>query len=227
MDQRLKNNFKLAAQMLGLLRATPALIQYRVGSIFMDKNRAFSLAAESVAKVPGLVGTYARYAFYKQTLAHCGKDVCFGFMSIISKRDTRIGDKAYIGRHVSIGLADIAHSVLLSDNVQILSGRHHHGSEADADIQSKPLKYNRVILGSSTWVGANCVIMNNVGRNSIVGAGSVVVKPVKPHDKVVGVPARSVKTVPKSKAAPNATSKPKPQPQPKSDTPKLKLRRAA
>ncbi|QDU34389.1 Serine acetyltransferase [Poriferisphaera corsica] len=223
MDSKYKPKLKLAAQMVGLLRAAPTLINYRIASKIIDKNRAFSLAAESVAAIPGLVGVYARYAFYKQTLAHCGKDVCFGYMSIISKPDSRIGEAVCIGRHVSIGLVDIGHHSYISDDSQILSGRHQHGSHTSEDRHEQEVCYTRVIIGSGSWIGANAVIMDNVGRSTIVGAGSVVTKPIKPHDKVVGVPARSVKVIPKPKANPTSSSQSKSENQ----TSSLRLRPAA
>ena len=51
------------------------------------------------------------------------------------------------------------------------------------------------ILEDYVEVGANCVILGEVtiGKNSIVGAGSVVVKSVPPNSVVVGNPARVIR----------------------------------
>jgi maltose O-acetyltransferase len=40
------------------------------------------------------------------------------------------------------------------------------------------------------WLGAGCIVMADVGENSIVGAGSVVTKPIPPNSVAVGNPAR-------------------------------------
>ena len=191
----IQRKLKSCAIFLGLLRALPALLTYKVGKLFVDKNRAFSLATENVAKIPGMIGIYARYAFYKQTLAHVGKDVCFGFMSTISKTETHIGDRVYIGRNCSLGLVKIKDDVMLSDAVQIISGRHQHGSTATEAkvLRDNTQQFKRIILGHGCWIGTDAIVMNHVGRHAIVGAGSVVVKSVRVRDKVAGTPAQSIK----------------------------------
>ena len=45
-------------------------------------------------------------------------------------------------------------------------------------------------IGAGTWIGAGAVIMADVGRDSIVGAGAVVTKPVPDRVMAAGVPAR-------------------------------------
>ncbi|WP_432797300.1 acyltransferase [Poriferisphaera sp. WC338] len=193
---------KFVAQMIGLLRAAPALVSYRMTRNALGRERAFSLAAEKVARITGMIGVYARYAFYKQTLLHVGKDVCFGYMSIVSKPDTRVGDQVYLGRFCSVGLADLEDQVMLADGVQILSGRHQHGSDAGTHqaLQENDHHYKRVVIGMGSWVGANAVVMNHVGKKSVVGAGAVVVHEVAHEMKVVGVPAKSKAVAPQPKA---------------------------
>lgn len=52
------------------------------------------------------------------------------------------------------------------------------------------------IIGDFVDIGANCVIIGNIkiGNNSIIGAGSVVVKDVLENTTVVGNPAREIKS---------------------------------
>ncbi|MDP3698771.1 MAG: hypothetical protein Q8R47_04225 [Nanoarchaeota archaeon] len=51
------------------------------------------------------------------------------------------------------------------------------------------------IIGSGVDIGANSCILGNikVGSNSVIGAGSVVVKDVDPNSVYCGVPARKIK----------------------------------
>ena len=193
-----KRRVKFFAQMLGLLRVGPVMVEYKLTQLVVGKTRAFSLCAEKVASIPGMIGVYARYAFYKQTLRHVGKDVCFGYMCMVTKPGARIGQSVYVGRFCSVGLADIGEKVMLSDGVQVLSGRHQHGDGAEGDraMQDQAQHYQRVRIGKGSWIGTNAVVMNDVGNDAVVGAGAVVVHEVAHGLKVVGVPARSTKVAP-------------------------------
>lgn len=80
-----------------------------------------------------------------------------------------------------------------------------------AEIGDNVTLYHGVTLGGTSWqkgkrhptlednvvVGAGAKILGpfKVGRNSIIGAGSVVVKEVPPNSTVVGIPGRAVHSV--------------------------------
>jgi acetyltransferase-like isoleucine patch superfamily enzyme len=49
-----------------------------------------------------------------------------------------------------------------------------------------------VRIGAGSWIGSAAVVMADVGRDSVVGAGAVVTKPVPNRVVVAGVPARVV-----------------------------------
>jgi len=52
---------------------------------------------------------------------------------------------------------------------------------------------NPLVIGDGVWIGANATIMADVGHDAIVGAGSVVTKPVPPYAIVAGNPARIIR----------------------------------
>jgi acetyltransferase-like isoleucine patch superfamily enzyme len=56
------------------------------------------------------------------------------------------------------------------------------------------IKFGRIEVGEESFIGARSVIMPGVkiGRNCVVGAGSVVTKDIPDETVVCGVPARSV-----------------------------------
>jgi acetyltransferase-like isoleucine patch superfamily enzyme len=58
------------------------------------------------------------------------------------------------------------------------------------------VKFGRIEIGEETFVGARSIIMPGVmiGRNCVVGAGSVVTKDVPDYTVVVGTPARKIST---------------------------------
>jgi acetyltransferase-like isoleucine patch superfamily enzyme len=114
-------------------------------------------------------------------------------MSFITKPEARIGDRVYVGRMSSLGLVDVGADTLIADGVQILSGGRQHGRSIGSE---RPLPENRkefvrVSIGSNTWIGANAVVMADVGDRAIVAAGAVVTRPVPADARVRGVPARA------------------------------------
>jgi acetyltransferase-like isoleucine patch superfamily enzyme len=189
---------KQIAGLIGLLRALPQVWRYRAARRVMGETRAFPAASERVAAIPGYVGLYTRRAFYRHVLEHVGQDTYLGFMTVFSKPQARIGDRAYIGRFCSIGWADIGEDVLLADGVQLLSGGRQHGSAAavGAVLRDNEQQFSKVTIGRGAWLGAGAIVMADVGAGAVVAAGAVVVKPVGPGERVGGVPARALPTAP-------------------------------
>ena len=185
---------KPIARAVGFVCAIPHLLCYALGKAILGGPRAFMAASERIARVPGLLGIYARQAFYKRVLDRVGVDVHFGFMSLFSKRQATIGDRVYIGRFCTIGWAEIGDDVMLADGVQILSGRHQHGSSAESGdtLRDNEQQFSKVTIGKGAWIGAGAIVMADVGEGAIVGAGAVVVKPVVAGAKVGGVPAKAL-----------------------------------
>lgn len=176
--------------------AWPYLIGYRASGMLLGRRRAFSAASERLSRLPGLWGLYVRAAFYGRTMAHVGRDVYFGYMSVLSKPETSIGDGVYIGRFCTVGLADLGDDVMLADGVQVLSGRHTHGAgpTGDRPMRDNPHQCQRVTIGHGAWLCAASTVMADVGADAVVAAGAVVVKPVASRQRVAGVPARPIAT---------------------------------
>ena len=83
--------------------------------------------------------------------------------------------------------------VLLAAGVHVPSGPHTHGMDLSAPIHDQPGTLRVVRIGAGSWIGSNAVILADVGRNTIVGAGAVVTHPLPDHVIAAGVPARVVK----------------------------------
>ncbi len=195
------NPAKVIGRLLGTFWMLPHLSFYLLAVPMLGRQRAFAGASERIAKVPGLLGVYTRYAFYRLTLHHVGRDVYFGFMSVLSKPSAVIGDRVYIGRFCSLGWVDLGEDVMLADGVQVLSGRHQHGSTSaagdhvpDKNVRrDQPQQFSLVKVGRGSWLGAGAIIMADVGQHAVVAAGAVVVKPVADHATVAGVPAKPLR----------------------------------
>lgn len=88
----------------------------------------------------------------------------------------------------------IGDNVMIAPNVQIYAATH----PIDAKERISGLEYGKQItIGDNVWLGGSCVICPGVsiGKNSVVGAGAVVVKDVPPNVVVAGNPAKIIKQV--------------------------------
>lgn len=104
----------------------PRLLIYWVNQWLWSKDKAYLSASEGIALVPGARGVYSRQAFYRATLAQCGRDVYFGWLSVFSMPAASVGEGVYIGRRCNLGLVSLDDDVMLADGVQVLSGGKEH-----------------------------------------------------------------------------------------------------
>lgn len=186
------NITKTVGQGIGYVRAVTHLLRFWVCKPLLGSQRAFIAASERAGRAPGYLGLYARQAFYRHVLARVGRDVYFGYMSLFSKAQATVGDRVYIGRFCTIGWVEIGDDVMLADGVQILSGRHQHGRQAEEGQTRRDHEqaFTKVTIGQGAWLGAGAIVMADVGDGAVVGAGAVVTKPVKAGARVGGVPAQ-------------------------------------
>lgn len=132
---------------------------------------------------------------------HAGRSVF-----LYAKKKISIGDNFYIGRFSQIECdAEIGNNVLIANNVALV-GKYDHNYEEigkpirlasqirDEDYVWKGLD-SKVIIGDDVWIGYGSIIMSgvNIGKGSIVAAGSVVVKNVEPYSIIGGNPAKLIK----------------------------------
>jgi acetyltransferase-like isoleucine patch superfamily enzyme len=191
---------KPIGQSLGSLLSLTLRLRYALLRKLLGESHALSLVSEAAARQPGLIGLYMRQAFYRRVLQRCGVDVHFGYQTLLSKADAEIGDRVYFGRFCTVGRVIVGNDVRIADGVQLLSGRHHHGSSTRGVDHSR-IEQQTIRIGASAWIGANAVVMADVGERAIVGAGAVVTKPVPPGVTVVGVPARPMSKQPQQRRA--------------------------
>lgn len=110
-----------------------------------------------------------------------------------------------VGNHVSInrncvlnasGSIKIGNDVLIGPNVIIYSQNHNY-KKKDIPIRLQGYTRKEVVIGDNVWIGANTIILPGVtiGRNSIVGANSLVNKDVPENTLVAGNPSRVIKSL--------------------------------
>lgn len=108
-----------------------------------------------------------------------------------------IGDGTYIGRFCHIyatSTIEIGKKVLIADKVYISDNLHSY-ENIDLPVIDQPIKQTKpVIIGDGAWLGENvCVIGATVGKNSVIGANSIVNKDIPDYCIAIGSPAVIIK----------------------------------
>lgn len=109
----------------------------------------------------------------------------------------RIDHDAYIGTGTTLfghmGL-EIGDHCLLAQNITLTPCSHHY-ADPNADIITQGGHSKKVVIGRDSYIGMRVAIMysGDIGEGSIIGAGSVVVKPIPPYSVAVGAPAHVIK----------------------------------
>jgi sugar O-acyltransferase (sialic acid O-acetyltransferase NeuD family) len=111
------------------------------------------------------------------------KRISIGAGTVILARSS-FSNNVRIGSHVHVSLhCTIGHDAVLDDFASLAPGCHISGNV-------------HVMEGANLGTGANVIEKRTIGRWSIVGAGSTVVKDVPADSTVVGVPAQVIKERP-------------------------------
>lgn len=110
-------------------------------------------------------------------------------------KNTAIGRFCQINENVFIQGAKIGDYVMIAPHVSLLANMHKHERTDIPMARQGKNRGNPVIVEDDVWLGRNAVIMPGVqiGKGSIVAAGSVVTKNVDPYTVVGGVPAKFIK----------------------------------
>ena len=180
--------------MVATLLVVPALLSFWLRSLVLGRDRAFEASTHALSLIPGLTGQYIRRAFLARVLRRCDATAVVSFGTVLSQADASIGPNVYIGPHCDLGLVEIEQDALIAAGVHIPSGPYTHGTATLATpIREQPGSPQLVRIGAGAWIGNAAVVLADVGRDAIVGAGAVVTKPIPDRAIAVGVPARVVR----------------------------------
>lgn len=111
--------------------------------------------------------------------------------------DIKIGNNVLLAGDVNI---DYSGGVELKDNVKIsqhaLILSHSHATDYNAYLRKPQLiRFHKVVVEENAWIGENAIILpkvTRIGKNAVVGAGSVVGRNVPDYAIVSGNPARII-----------------------------------
>jgi acetyltransferase-like isoleucine patch superfamily enzyme len=189
----MKAALKAAAHAVATAAVVPQLISFWIRSALMGKDRAIEGSTQALSLVPGIVGQYLRRASSRASSRwlrpHRNDRVRRD--SFPSRRTAR--RVSYVGPRCHLGLVHLERGVLVADGVHIPSGAHTHGTELGVPIHQQEGRRTMVRIGAGSWIGSNAVVLADVGRETIVGAGSVVTQPLPDRVIAGGVPARVIR----------------------------------
>ncbi len=174
--------------------AAPFLLCFWLIGPALGKDQTLEGLSQALALIPGNSGVLIRAAFYSKALNQCDPTVVLSFGALLTKVDTKIGRNVYIGPYCQLGLVTLGDDTLLGPLVQIPSGPMRHAFDrTDLPIRCQPGVTKRVTVGRDCWIGAGSIVMADVGDQSVIGAGSVVTKPIEPKQLAAGVPCKPIR----------------------------------
>jgi virginiamycin A acetyltransferase len=190
----LREGLKRAAGAVARIIVFPSAMSFSVRSWVLGRDRALEGSTQAWGLVPGIVGSYLRRAFLSYALPSCASSATIEFGVLFSSASARIGERVYIGPRCHLGWVEVEHDVLLAAGVHVPSGPHTHGtSELSVPIREQPGQKGRVRIGAGAWIGSGAIVLADVGRDTIVGAGAVVTRPLPDRVIAGGVPARVIR----------------------------------
>ena len=139
-----------------------------------------------------------RVLLYRQLFINLGK-----FSNITDSVTITAPEKISFGERVSIhqySIIDGIGGIEVGDNVAI--GSHcclitssHIFTDKNKNIKDQGLDLKKIVISENVWIGSKVVILGNVkiGKNSIIGAGSIVNKNIPDNVVAAGVPCKVIK----------------------------------
>lgn len=186
---------KAGARAVAHVVVFPIVASFAVRARLLGRDRALQSTSEWMALVPGLTGQYLRRAFLAHALAHCHPTAVVECGTTFCRAGARLDAHVYVGAGCRLGLVHLERDVLVASGVHIPSGGATHAF----DDPSRPIREQgraeRVVrIGAGAWIGERAVVLADVGREAVIGAGAVVTRAVPAWSVSAGVPARVIRT---------------------------------
>ncbi len=137
--------------------------------------------------------------YMREVFAQCGDD-CYIELPMRANwggHHLHLGNRVYANFNLTLvddGHIYIDDNVMIGPNVTITTASH----PIEPGLRSKSYQFNRdVHICENAWIGAGAILLPGVtiGKNSVVGAGSVVTKDVPDNVVAVGNPCRVLRPI--------------------------------
>ena len=176
---------------------------FQVGSSSFTKNLhnslflTYSYFSTLANALLDLLPHFIRNVFFKLFLANLGKGCVIDYkvymryfkrISIGNNSAINRGCEFYPSHHLKKSII-IGNNVILSPNVKF------YAASQDYKAPNMPDCADDIIVEDCCYICANSLILQGVtiGRNSVIGAGSVVTRSIPPNSVAVGVPCKVIK----------------------------------
>ena len=95
------------------------------------------------------------------------------------------------------GEIKIGDGVIFGHNVMLLTGKHKYTDGNKDSLKHNVVQNRNITIGEGVWIASGAIILGNVniGRHSVVMAGSIVSKDIPSYSVVAGVPAKVVRNL--------------------------------
>jgi len=191
------------------------------------KEEAFLWIVSLSSVMPGATGRAFRTVIFRhQTRCDCLGINVAQFVNVNGWSNITIGDnvslglgsfiesshgKLVIGNRVSIsarvflgsdqGRITIGDDCLIGPNTVLRAANHRFDKSPEVTIREQGHESEPIILGNDVWLGSNVVITPGcvIGDHVIIGAGAVVTSDIPSRSIAVGVPARVISSIDKTK----------------------------
>lgn len=99
--------------------------------------------------------------------------------------------------NVSSGRIIIGDNVIFGHGVMLVTGTHDYRKVGIERKKAWPRSGRDIVIEDGVFIGSGAIILGNVriGRNAVVGAGSVVTENVEPDTLVAGIPAKFIRKI--------------------------------
>ena len=141
-----------------------------------------------------------RQIYWKYRLGKCGENFCCcSGVTIHSARKISVGNSVRIGERSYLnarGGIKIGNNVQFGPQVFIWSSNHNYYSPKKLPYDNKQID-KLVTIEDNVWIGYSCIILKGVhiGKNTVIGAGSVVTKDIPQNVIAAGVPCKVKKKI--------------------------------
>jgi acetyltransferase-like isoleucine patch superfamily enzyme len=186
---------KAACRLVALAAVLPVVLLFKLNAVAVGRNRALEAASQLLSLVPGITGQYLRRVFLQCALDRCHQSSLVEFGTIFSQAGAMLDANVYVGPRCGLGLVHLERDVLLAAGVQVPSGgKTHYFSDPSRPIREQGGERRMVTIGEGAWIGTGAIILADVGKGTIVAAGSVVTKVLPDNVIAAGVPAKVIRS---------------------------------
>ena len=160
-------------------------------SVFQEKVWAFNQLSPADAQ--------KKQEYMREVFAECGEN-CYielPFRANWGGHHLHLGSSVYANFNLTLvddGHIYVGDRVMFGPNVTITTANH----PIDPELRARDLQYNKdVWIGENAWISAGVIILPGVhiGRNTVIGAGSIVTKDIPDNVVAAGNPCRVMRPV--------------------------------